>query len=870
MNNNKNILLLLVKKLLKLISSEKEYESFIGDVEEYYEELIQEKGKFSAGLWCFSQIIKSIGINLYLLLYWRSAMYRNYLKIALRNIKRQKSYSLINISGLAVGLACCILMLLWVNEELNFDMFHENANELARVITKTSSSNEVIETVRSAPAAGGVLVDRFPDIVNFTRYRYFAGQMLGYEEKAYLNDYMAVADPSFFEMFSFQFISGDPEKALSEKFSIVLTESLAEKYFGDEDPMGKIMFIQILREPFKVTGVVKDVPETSHIHFECVIPWAVCIDWFHADPNTWNIQQYGTYLQLRKGSSLDDINEKIRGIIKEHDETSRAEIYLQPMKDIHLRSDFTGDMVNYKKGNIKYTYIYSITAFCVLLIACINFMNLSTARSSRRAKEVGLRKVTGARRSHLLIQFLGESVILSLFSLFIALIIVYLMLPAFNNLTNKSLTMDLTSGFTLLAGCLGITILTGLVSGIYPALFLSGVQPVKALKDMGFKKGRGDVFLRKVLVMTQFVLSVILITGTIVVYDQLDYIKNRPLGYEPEGIINPGGYLLYHNNPDVIKNELLSDPDIISITRSMTPNFTPRGSQSFKWEGMNTDQEITVYPVNVDYSYLETFGMTMKEGRFFSREFGSDHNKMVINETMAKIMGIADPIGIKVRYEVMNLGTGRYDELESEIIGVMNDFHQSSLHSVIEPMIFTFSDQLPFVSLRVNPEKTAEVLDHLERTWKKYVDYPYTYKILSETIENNYSNDKKIGSVFSYFSILAIFISCLGLFGLTSYTTELRRKEIGIRRVVGASIPGVTVLLSGEVIRSVALSLIIASPAAWYIMNKWLESFAYRTDMTAVTLISTSLVTTLTAIISVLFQTVKAARANPVDTLKYE
>ncbi|MCP4726588.1 MAG: FtsX-like permease family protein, partial [bacterium] len=640
-------------------------------------------------------------------------------------------------------------------------------------------------------------------------------------------------------------------------------------YFGDEDPMGKIMFVQISKTPFKVTGVIEDVPETSHLHFECIMPWAVCVDWFEAHPESWKTQQYKTYIQLRKNSDLKDVSEKICGIIKEHDETIKDEIFLQPLKDIHLRSDFDGDRDNYKMGDIKYIYIYSITALCVLLIACINFMNLSTARSIRRAKEVGLRKVTGAQKSHLLTQFLGESVILSLFALILAFMLTTIILPTFNNLTNKNLVLDFFSNYKIIGGGLGVAVLTGVISGFYPAFILSALQPVKALKDLGSKSGRGEVLIRKILVMVQFVLSVILITGTIVVYDQLDYIKDKSLGFDSSNIISTSGYLLSRNT-EAVKNELLENPDIISISQGIPPSFPLRSSSLFHWEGKNTDQEITIYPVMVDYSYLETFGMTMKEGRFFSKEFVSDNNGVVINETSARIMGLTDPVGTIIRFEVLNYGTGRYDMKEASIIGVMNDFHQNSLHYGIEPMIFEYTDWGFSASIKVRPENITETLTYLENTSKKYLDYPFSYSFLSETIENNYTSERKIGSVFSYFALLAVFISCLGLFGLTSYTTELRKKEIGIRKVLGSSIPGVTLLLSGEVIKSVTLSLIIACPTAWFVMNKWLESFAYRVDMTAVTLISACLITTLTAVISVLFQTIKASRANPIDTLKYE
>ena len=626
-------------------------------------------------------------------------MIRSYLKIALRNLRKYKGYSFINISGLAVGLACSILMFLWIHDELSFDRFHENSNELYRVITKIPTSNEITHSARTANAVGPALVEQYPDIVNYTRYQCFEETLVEANGKSYLCNYFAFADPSFFEMFSFSFIKGDPKSAFNDKFSIVITESMARRYFGKEDPMGKITNVQLHRTPFLVTGVIKDMPETSHIHFECIVPFSYCVDWHHADPQSWKISLFYTYLQLQKGSQPEDVHENISGIIKQNDETSLAEIYLQPLKNIHLGSNLSGDLDNYKKGDIKYIYIYFITAFSVLIIACINFMNLSTARSSRRAKEVGLRKVIGAQKSHLLRQFLGESILLSSFAFLLAVILVIIILPTFNNLTDKKLVLDFSIHPMLMTGIVGITLLTGVISGIYPAFFLSTLQPVNALKNSGFKSGRGGIYLRKTLGISQFVLSGILITGTMIVYNQLDFIKNKPLGYDNRYIINPGSYF---NN--VLKDELLENPNIISISQGTIPSRELPGNSSFQWEGKSPDQEITLYPARVDYSYLETFGMSMKEGRFFSREFISDNNNIVINETAAKVMGLTNPIGTKVEYEIPNMYTGRLDEKEAVIIRVMKDFHQSSLHNSIEPMIFEFNHWHPFVSINIKPD----------------------------------------------------------------------------------------------------------------------------------------------------------------------
>ncbi len=870
MDKRNNIFILFFMKILKLVSTEKEYESFIGDVEEFYDELISEKGWYSSTTWYIIQIIKSIGVNFPVFLIWRFTMLKNYFKIALRNIKNYKTYSFINISGLAVGLASCILVFLWLNDEMSFDKFHDNSNELYRAISITTAADQTISSARTPTGIGAALVEQYPEFINYTRYQCFEGTLIEANERSLLCNYLGVADQSIFEMFTFDFISGDSETALTEKYSIVLTESLAETFFGDEDPVGKIMNLQIRREPFKVTGVIEDLPENSHIHFDCILPFSVCYDWFHAEPAGWEPSMYYTYLQTEKGIDRESVSEKIKGIIKENDQNSLTELDIQSLKDIHLSSDLLGDMDNYKKGNIKFIYIYGFTALGILLIACINFMNLSTAKSSRRAKEVGLRKVVGARKKQLLNQFLGESVILTLVALVFSITIVRLLLPAFNSLTDKNLVFDMSMNYIIIAGCLGITLLTGLLSGVYPAFILSTLNPVKGLRDKGLKGGRGGILLRKALVITQFVLSVILIAVTLAVYDQLDYISNKPLGYEPEGIIIPGGYLFWNRNPEPVKNELLSNPDIFSISQGIPPSAELTGNNSFSWAGKNPDEVLTFYTAYVDQYYLETYGMDLVEGRFFSKEYGADLSKLVVNETAANVFGDNSPLGKVLRYRIQDFDTGEFNIFEGEVIGVLKDYHQGSLHNEIEPTVFIHSRGHPYTSIKYNEDKTADVLKFIEQIWGKYVDYPYTYTLLNETIENFYTNDRKTGKVFMSFALLAIFISCLGLFGLTSYTTEQRKKEIGIRKVLGTSNSGITFLLFREFFVGLAVSLVLACPIAWVIMRKWLESFAYRIDPGIVTLLTACFLATITVLISISIQLIKAAGANPVDTLKYE
>ena len=854
------------------MGSEDHY-GYYGDIKEIYYDLEEERGKFAAYRWYYMQLIRVLLSYFFNKIKWSFVMFKNYLKITFRNIKKHWGYSFINISGLAVGIACCLLALLWIQDEMSFDRFHENSNELYRVISKIPSSNVTVHNARTPNALGAALVEQFPEVVDFTRYQCFENRLLEINGKSHLNN-LAVGDRAFFKMFSFTFISGDPGSCFDDRYSIVITESTAKKYFGNEDPYGKTLNIVLgPKIPLTVTGVIKDTPENSHIHFDCIIPFFNASQWWGADQQDWNITMYYTYVQLQKDCNLKEVNNKISGIIKEHNNTSHADIYLQPLKDVHLSTKLAGDFDNYRQGDIKYVYIYCITALSVLIIAGINFVNLSTARSSRRAKEIGIRKVSGGQKKHLFSQFIGESISLSFFALFLAFILVFVLLPTFNSLTNKNLVLDFSQNLFVLTAGLAVAVITGAIAGVYPAIFLSSLRPLSAIRDSALKTGRTGIVLRRLLIIIQFVLSVIFITGTLVVYNQLDFISNKPLGFDNRNIINTFNFALGTGiSFDVMERELLEHPNIFSITRAEPPNTELFGNSSFKWEGMEPEQEFTLYPVRVDYSYLKTFGMTMKEGRFFSRDYGSDRNALVINETAAKVMGLADPIGTIVSYEMRNFETDEYDEKEGEIIGIINDFHQRSLHNSIEPMIFTLiNDELGPYSVKIEPRNISETIKFLSNKWKAYhPDYPFSYTFLSETIDGFYENDEKTGTVFTYFALLTIFISCLGLVGLVSYAAEQRKKEIGIRKVLGSSITGVTLLLSKEFLGSIVISLIMSFPIAWFVMNKWLEGFAYRTNIGISVFLISGILTLSIAVLSAGFQVLKAAAVSPVNSIRNE
>ncbi|HEX9974328.1 MAG TPA: ABC transporter permease [bacterium] len=784
-------------------------------------------------------------------------MFKNYLKIALRNIKKHKGFSFINVTGLAIGMAICILMLLWVRDELSFDRFHENGDQIYRVVSEIHTADHISRNARTPNPLGLTLKAKYPEIINFVRFQGFDQWLVKYEDKSFINDNLGTADPSFFEMLSFPFIKGDPKTALKDKNSIVITENMAKKYFGDEDPMGKVLKIL---EDFTVTGVIKNIPENSHFHFDCIFPIEIMESFWETNFDDWRAIRFYTYLQLGKNNSGEMVSQKIANVVRDHLPSSNTKIYLQPLRDVHLRSDFEWDLDNYAQGSMTYIYIFTLVAFCILLLACINFMNLSTARSMQRAKEVGMRKVSGAQRSDVIKQFFGESILLTFIALFLALILTELILPVFNNLSGKQLSLEFFNNFGFLIGLLGIALLTGIISGSYPAIFLSRFHPAEVLKGVSHWSTNRGTSLRKILVIFQFALTTILIIGTTVIYNQVNYIRNKNLGFNRDHIITFGSH---HMNYEPFKNELLKNPNILSMTQSQAPNLQPWGVIGFNWEGQTPDQkDIMLYPVQVDYDYLKTFNIKMAEGRFFSKEFSTDATQaVVINETAAKVLGMKSPLGKKISHE----------QLQGTIIGVIKDFHQSSLHNQIEPLIFHIPEEFHLICAKLNSKNISKTLALIEKTWKKFVpNYPFTYEFLDKTIDNQYKAEQKISTIFKYFTILAIFIACLGLFGLASFMTEQRTKEIGIRKVLGASISGILFLLTREFTKWVLFANLIACPIAYLAMNKWLQNFAYRINLGVWIFVLSAVIALIVALVTVGYQAIKAALANPVESLRYE
>ena len=797
-------------------------------------------------------------------------MINNYVKTAWRNIVRHKGYSFINIFGLAVGMACCVLMMLWIQNESSFDRFHANGNSLCRVIAETRTENDTFMEAKVATPLGPALKEAFPEIIDFSRYLGGLQYGIKYAGKDFYDDVIAAAEPSFFTMFSFPFIKGDPKTALAEPHSIVITEGLARKIFGDSEPMGQTLTFIGNVDVYSVTGVIREIPQNSHLRFDCVIPCVNMQRYHHVDYGDWNEKFLCLYVRLAPGASAARTSRKISRFFSEKLSRPNASLMLQPLKDVHLRSNFRLDFYNDSQVSITTLWIFSLAALAILLLACINFMNLATAHAASRGKEVGLRKVTGARRSDLIRQFLGESVAISFLSLGLALLLAYAFLPLFNSLAERQLTLAHLAEPWLLFGLLAITLLTGLLAGSYPALILSAFRPAQILKGGPVSGGRGQAALRKSLVVIQFAMTLFLVVGTFIVGEQLKFMRSKDLGINPHHVLT----FFLPAREDVLKNALLANPRVLSMTHSLPPGIEQRGIDNLTWEGKNPDDRILFYPTTVDPDYLRTFGIKMAAGRFFSHDLLSDRSRsVVINETAAGLLGPGSPIGKRITIGARTT-PWTIPERKLTVIGVIRDFHQMSLHQPIEPALFTWEKEggWPYISLRISPVNVAATLKFLERTSKKLAPagFRFTYEFLDSKLDAFYKSERTIKSILELFTILAMITACLGLFGLALFLAEKRTKEIGIRKVLGASVSEITFLLSLEFVKWVAIAALVAWPLAYFAMSRWLQGFAYRAEIGFGPLLLSMLLTMLIAMLTVGFQAIRAARANPVDSLRYE
>lgn len=862
------------KILLRWLHPHNTLEEVEGDLDELYAYWVRRSGKTQALLRYVLNVVSVLPpfvrrrqskTNYEQPFLLNPAMLKNYFKIAWRNIIRQKAYSILNIAGLSIGMACSILILLWVQNELSYDRFHAHANRLVRL---TCAAGDFKAAVSPAGMAGGLRA-QMPQIETAVRVSKPVTNLMEAGEKKFQEKRVFFADSNFLQVFSFPLLKGNAATALKDPGALLITEEMAKKYYGNGEALGQIIRINN-KENFTIAGILANAPANSHLQFDFIIPMATLAktDW-DLQNDVWGNFNFYTYFRLTENtditpSGLQKLGVQISKIHfahgKDSGQTLKVDFQLQPLQDIHLHSNLQIDLPGH--GNVQYVNIFFVVALFILAVACINFMNLATARSERRSKEVGLRKVVGAGRYQLIIQFLGESLIFSFLSLFIAIGIVFIILPVFKNLTGKELGIHLTDG-KLLVSLAGIAILTGLIAGSYPALFLSGFAPVKVLKGK-MRVAGGNLLFRNGLVVTQFVVAIVLLVGTAVVYKQLNFIKNRNLGFDKSSLLYMPMTGDIWAKQQALKTTLAQNPmtENFSIISDL-PTALISGSTDVVWDGQTANNQIVIPSLNVDENFTSVFKTKILAGRSFSSEFKSDSANYVINEKAMQIMGmnIQNAVG-------KNLAMS--DE-KGTIIGVVKDFHFKSLQYAMEPLILRLNKWGGVVVVRTKPGSTEAAISELGKISQQLNPaYPFTYGFLDKDLDNLYQSEKQMGSIFNLFAGLAIFISCLGLYGLSAFMAEQRKKEIGVRKVLGATVTGVVALLSQDFLKLILIAIVVASPIAWYAMDSWLQDFAYQTTMDWWVFVLAGLIAASIALLTVSFQSIKAALMNPVKSLRSE
>ncbi|AYB32748.1 ABC transporter permease [Chryseolinea soli] len=785
-------------------------------------------------------------------------MIKNYLLIAVRNIFRNKLFSTVNILGLAFGICSALLIFLWVNDELEYDYFHANANRLYRVMENQKYTDGRIYTFAATPGPMAPFIkEKYPEIEKATRFTWETNNLMQVEDKTFY-EMGRYVDQDFVEMFSFPFLKGNMATALKDKNSIVITEKMAKKYFGDQEPLGKVLLMNTKRS-FTVTGVLKDIPRNSSIQFEYLLPFEVFWDdntWLHE----WGNNNIRTFLLLREGTNRENFAAKFKNEIDAHQEKSNVELFIQPQAEAYLYGDFENGVQS--GGRIESVKIFFVVAVFVLVIACINFMNLSTAQATKRAKEVGLRKVIGAVPSQLFRQFMGESFVTVCISALLALLFALLLIPIFNEITGKALTLNLLDSRLLMIFGI-IIIFTAFVAGSYPALFISEFKPVQVLKGQLKSGSRAAVF-RKVLVVVQFTMSIILIISTTVVFRQMNFMENRDIGFDRENVF----YLWMEGDVrpklETFRTRLLAQPGIESVTSaSQIPIDIGNSTVGVEWEGKDPNEKILFSNINVDFEFIQAMKMNMKEGRPFDRSRISDTSNYIVNEKAAEKFGFKDGVA--------DQDLTMWDR-KGKIVGVVKDFNFGSLHSAVDPLILRMDPKETYCLLvRVKPTEKDAGLRSTEILWKEYAPgYPFKYSFLNQNWEDFYKTEAQRGKVFNTLAILSIFISCLGLFGLSAFSAERRTKELGIRKALGASMPGLVRLMGKEFTVLVLFAAALGCPFGWYLMTQWLETYAYHVDVGYLTLIMAAVVCLVISLVTISYHSVKVAASDPVKSLRYE
>ncbi len=807
-------------------------------------------------------------------------MLKNYLKVALRNFIKRKSYSLITVTGLALGLTACILISLYLKQELSYDCFHENADRIYRLAVETERPESVELTANTPFPVAEAFKQDYPGVESVARLYSWSSVLVQHKDLRFVEEGWYFMDPEFFTLFSFPFLEGDPARALDSPESLVISASMADKYFGDSDPIGQTLRMEGKHE-FQVTGVVADIPVNSHIHFS----FAASFNYVTDELVGYSMNEWGafsdlcTYVLLPSGMRPADLSRRIEGFMMRHGDYPPGldrRVFLQPLTSIHLKSHLDGELE--PNTHISNLIILGTIGLFLLLIACINYVNLATASSARRAREVGLRKVLGAEKARLIRQFLTESILIAMLALLLSLFLVELTLPTFSALVGTPIDMIYAKDIGFLIGIALLTLVVGMLSGLYPALFLSGYQPVKVLKGTPYG-GRGSVhqgWLRKGLVVAQFALSILLIVGTLLVNQQLRYLRDARMGFDKEHMVMLPIFQAQqffdesvNEDYETVKYAIQTNPAVSTATACFKAPLAQYAINVSVYPDGAQGENRYVFNLNfVDFDFVDTFGLELIAGRNFSKEFATDyHEAFILNEAAVRRMGypsVEEAIGKK-----FTIGIG---EMEGTVIGVSRDYHIASLRENIEPLILLHWPSLfSQVAVKVNGQNIPAALAHLEDTWNTFrPDSPFRYSFLDENIGLIYAQEAQTSAIVRTFSLIAVFIACLGLFGLASFTAEKRTKEIGVRKVLGASVSRITYMLSTEFTKWVLLANVVAWPLAYWAMHSWLSGFAFRTRIGILPFLLAAAASLVIALLTVSLQAVRAAAADPIKSLRHE
>ena len=809
-------------------------------------------------------------------------MFKNQVKIAFRNLIKQKAFSLINLTGLIAGLTSSIFIGLFVIHELTYDRFHEKGDRIYRVIVKGQMMGNIInQAITAAPMAQTMLND-IPEIENVVRIRKYGDWLVRYKDRKFHEENFLFADSTFFEIFDFKLIRGEPHSVLREPKSVVLTESYARKYFGNEDPIGKMLHLETDTTYFTVTGIMEDVPSTSHITFDMV---GSLQTYAYREQNFWINHNFYTYIFVKEGVSVNQLEAKLNTLIEKYVGPQIEEVlginmqeftesgntfgyFIQPLYSLHLDSNLQYEFE--PNGNKTLVYIFIVVAIMILLVACINFMNLSTARSANRAREVGIKKVVGSSRQYLILQFIFESVFLTFFALIISLLLIELLFPAFNNLVHLKLSLDYFKTWWIIPGLIIFGILVGLFAGSYPAFVLTSFQPAQVMKGT-LQSGMSGSTLRRILVVGQFVVSIAILIGTLFTFKQVRYLLNKDVGFDKENVLVIRRSDALEDQIETFKQELKKNPQIIQVTHSASiPGRNFSNNAIFK-EGESMANTYLVWQTWVSLDFDKTFSLEMAEGRFFSNDFASDSSGIVLNEAAVKSLGLTDPVGKRM------IRPSSPEELDfAPIIGIVKDFTFQTLHEEIHPMGFNLipGNWEGYIPIKIKGDQVQETVKFIRNTWESFnQDYPFDYFWMEDDFKRQYETEIRTSAILSIFSFLSLLIACLGLFGMVSFSAQKRTKEIGIRKSQGASMPGILVLLSKETVYTMGMAAVLAFPV-YFLVGNWLQNFAFHIPFNLLSFLFWLVITVIfvlaLSLASVSVITFQAANRNPADSLRYE